>query len=292
MLPKEVIAKIRRLEIKTGRIVNELFGGQYESVFKGRGMEFDEVREYQPGDDIRSIDWNVTARMGHPYIKKFVEERELNIMLLVDASNSQRFGTFHQTKMEMAAELSGVLAYTAIKNNDRVGALLFTDKVEKFIPPAKGSSHLSRILRDVLYAHPESKGTDLNPPLEFINDVLKRKCIVFLISDFHTSGFERALSITNHRHDVIAFEIIDQGEQKLPPVGFIALEDFEENKSRLVWAGSKKVRQAFQLGSEKARMQRRDFFRRLGVDHIELFTDRSYVEPLLNFFRMRARRFR
>ncbi|NTV51422.1 MAG: DUF58 domain-containing protein [Candidatus Firestonebacteria bacterium] len=292
MLPKEVIAKIRRLEIKTGRIVNELFGGQYESVFKGRGMEFDEVREYQPGDDIRSIDWNVTARMGHPYIKKFVEERELNIMLLVDASNSQKFGTQKQTKMEMAAELSGVLAYTAIKNNDRVGALLFTDKVEKFIPPAKGSTHLSRILRDVLYAHPESKGTDLNPPLEFINDVLKRKCIVFLISDFHAQGYDRALAITNRRHDVIAFEIIDQGEQKLPPVGFIAMEDLESNKSRLVWAGSKNVREAFRLGYENSRVQKRSFFRRLGVDHIELYTDKSYVEPLLNFFRMRARRFR
>jgi uncharacterized protein (DUF58 family) len=292
MLPKEVIAKIRRLEIKTGRIVNELFGGQYESVFKGRGMEFDEVREYQPGDDIRSIDWNVTARMGHPYIKKFVEERELNIMLLVDASNSQKFGTKNQTKMEMAAELSGVLAYTAIKNNDRIGALLFTDKVEKFIPPAKGTSHLSRILRDVLYALPQGKGTDLNPPLEFINDVLKRKCIVFLISDFYAQGFERALAITNRRHDVIAFEIIDQGEQKLPPVGYIALEDLERKRSVLIKAGSSKIRENFRISSEKARIQKRDFFRRLGVDHIELFTDRSYVEPLLNFFRMRARRFR
>jgi uncharacterized protein (DUF58 family) len=292
MLPKEVIAKIRRLEIKTGRIVNELFGGQYESVFKGRGMEFDEVREYQPGDEIRSIDWNVTARMGHPYIKKFVEERELTIMLLVDASHSQNFGTKNQTKLEMAAELSAVLAYTVIKNNDKVGALLFTDKVEKFIPPSKGSSHLSRILRDVLYAHPEGKGTDLNPPLEFINQVLKRKCIIFLISDFNAQGYERALAITNQRHDVIAFEIIDQGEQKLPAVGYIAMEDLEKSRSRLVWAGSKNVREAFRIESEKTRVQRRDFFRRLGVDHIELFTDKSYVEPLLSFFRMRAKRFR
>jgi len=292
MLPKEVIAKIRRLEIKTGRIVNELFGGQYESVFKGRGMEFDEVREYQPGDEIRSIDWNVTARMGHPYIKKFVEERELTIMLLVDASHSQKFGTTTQTKLEMAAELSAVLAYSVVKNNDKVGALLFTDKVEKFIPPSKGTSHLSRILRDVLYAQPEGKGTDLNPPLEFINQVLKRRCIIFLISDFNAPDYERALSITNHRHDVIAFEIIDQGEQKLPAVGYIAMEDLEKHRSRLVWAGSKKIREAFRQGAEKARLQRRDFFRRLGVDHIELFTDKSYVEPLLGFFRMRAKRFR
>ena len=292
MLPKEVIAKIRRLEIKTGRIVNELFGGQYESVFKGRGMEFDEVREYQPGDDIRAIDWNVTARMGHPYIKKFVEERELNIMLLVDVSGSQKFGTNTQSKLEMAAELSGVLAYTAIKNNDRVGALLFTDKVKKFIPPAKGSTHLSRILRDVLFAHPDGKGTNLNPPLEFINDVLKRKCIVFLISDFHAQGYERALAVTNRRHDVIAFELKDAGEEKLPSLGFIALEDLEKNRSRLLWTGSVSAQAAFKKNVEERRTQRREFFRRQGVDHIELYTDRSYVEPLLSFFRMRAKRFR
>ncbi len=292
MLPKEVIAKIKRLEIKTGRIVNELFGGQYESVFKGRGMEFDEVREYQPGDDIRAIDWNVTARMGHPYIKKFVEERELNILLMVDASASQFFGTRNQTKLEMAAELSGVLAYTAIKNNDRVGALLFTDRVEKFIPPAKGTTHLSRILRDVLYAHPIGKGTDLNPPLEFINDVIKRKCIVFIISDFKANGFERALAVTNRRHDVIAFELKDAGEEKLPSVGFIAFEDLEKKKSHLIWAGSNAARASFQKNVAQMAKQKSEFFKRLGVDHIQLYTEKSYVEPLLSFFRMRAKRFR
>ena len=292
MLPKEIIAKIRRLEIRTGRIVNELFAGQYESVFKGRGMEFDEVREYLPGDDIRSIDWNVTARTGHPYVKKFVEERELTIMLLVDASASQGFGTRTQAKVDMAAELSGVLAYTAIKNNDRVGALLFTDRVEQFIPPAKGTTHLSRILRDVLYAKPAGRGTDLNPPLDFINEVLKRQCIVFVISDFYTDGYERALAVTNKRHDVIAFEVHDPAEVALPSVGYIALEDPERNRSRLVWAGSSSARQAFARANEQTRLERRDLFRRLGVDHIELSTDRSYVEPLLGFFRMRAARFR
>ncbi len=292
MLPKEIIAQIRRLEIRTGRIVNELFAGQYESVFKGRGMEFDEVREYLPGDDIRSIDWNVTARTGHPYVKKFVEERELTIMLLVDASGSQTFGTRGRSKLEMAAELSGVLAFTAIKNNDRVGALLFTDRVEKFIPPAKGTTHLSRILRDVLYAQPAGRGTDFNPALDFMNEVLKRRCIVFLISDFHADGYEHALGVTNRRHDVIAFEVRDPGEEALPPLGFLAAEDLEHDRSRLVWAGSEPARAAFRGASEAARAARRDLFRRLGVDHIELSTDRSYVQPLLDFFRMRARRFR
>jgi len=292
MLPKEIISKIRRLEIRTGRIVNELFAGQYESVFKGRGMEFDEVREYLPGDDIRSIDWNVTARAGHPYVKKFVEERELTIMLLVDASASQRFGTRSQSKADMAAELSGVLAYTAIKNNDRVGALLFTDRVEEYIPPAKGTMHLSRILRDVLCAKPQGHGTDLKPPLDFINEVLKRQCIVFLISDFYAENYERALAVTNKRHDVIAFELHDPGEGMLPAAGYMAVEDLEHGRSRLVWTGSAAARAAFAQANERTRLERRNSFRRLGVDHIELFTNRSYVEPLLSFFRMRAARFR
>ncbi len=292
MLPKEVMAKIRRLEIRTGRIVNELFAGQYESVFKGRGMEFEEVREYLPGDDIRSIDWNVTARTGRPHIKKFVEERELTILLLVDASGSQQFGTRAQTKMEMAAELSGVLAYTAIKNNDRVGALLFTDRVEKYIPPAKGTTHLSRILRDVLYAKPEGKGTDLNPPLDFINEVLKRRCIVFIISDFFAKNYERALAVTNRRHDVIAFEVRDPREERLPSLGYLALEDLERDTSRLVWTGTAAGQKALADLQARLRGKRQETFRKLGVDRIELFTDRPYVEPLLSFFRMRARRFR
>ncbi|MCK5218367.1 DUF58 domain-containing protein [bacterium] len=291
MLPKEIIAKIRRIEIRTGRLVNEIFAGQYESVFKGRGMEFDEVREYMPGDDIRSIDWNVTARTGHPFVKKFVEERELNIMLLVDASASQRFGTAFQTKAEMTAELSGVLAYTAIKNNDRVGALLFTDRVEEFIPPAKGTTHLSRILRDVLYAHPSGRGTDFNPALEYLNEVVKRRCIVFLISDFHASDYARALAVTSRRHDLIAIELHDPREMELPDVPCVVLEDLERGQSRLVLSGSRAVRAAFRKRVEQQQAERRAFFRRLNVDCIELQTNLSYVEPLMNFFRMRARRF-
>lgn len=292
MLPKDVIAKLRRLEIRTGRIVNEIFAGQYESVFKGRGMEFSEVREYFPGDDVRSIDWNVTARMGHPYVKKFVEERELTILLAVDASASTAFGTRSQAKADLAAELSGVLAYTAVKNHDRVGALLFTDRVEQYIPPATGSSHLSRILRDVLYARPQGRGTDLNPALDFLNEVLKRRAIVFLISDFYAPDHERALAVTNKRHDVIACEVHDPGEALLPPIGWLAVEDAEGERSRLVWAGSEAARRAFAAAATAEREQIRERFRRLGVDHIELSTDRSYVEPLLKFFRMRARRFR
>jgi uncharacterized protein (DUF58 family) len=291
MLPKEIIAKIRRIEIRTGRLVNELFGGQYESVFKGRGMEFDEVREYMPGDDVRSIDWNVTARTGHPFVKKFVEERELNIMLLMDASASQRFGTFAQTKAEMAAELAGVLAYTAIKNNDRIGALLFTDRVEKFIPPSKGSTHLSRILRDVLYSEPEGQHTDINPALEYLNKVIKRRCIVFLISDFHAPDFSRALGVTNRRHDVIALELRDPREEELPKVPYLALEGLEQATSRLVPAGSASVRLAYKKLMDERREQRHALLRRLNVDFIEFRTDRPYVDPLMNFFRMRAKRF-
>jgi uncharacterized protein (DUF58 family) len=291
MLPKEVIAKIRRLEIRTGRIVNEIFAGQYESVFKGRGMEFDEVREYFPGDDIRAIDWNVTARTGIPHIKKFTEERELNIMLLVDASASQRFGSHSQTKAEMTAEIAAVLSYTAIKNNDRVGALLFTDQVEEYIPPAKGSTHLSRILRDVLYAQPKGKGTDFNPALTYLNEVLKRRCVVFLISDFHAQGYDRALAVTNRRHDVIAIEIRDPREEGLPKVPYLALEDLEHGTSRLVPSGSAAVRKAYAKYVLDKREERRDLFRKIKVDGIELQTDRSYIEPLVKFFRMRAKRF-
>lgn len=291
MLPKEIIAKIRRLEIRTGRMVNEIFAGQYESVFKGRGMEFDEVREYFPGDDIRAIDWNVTARTGHPHIKKFVEERELNIMLLVDASASQRFGTRSQSKAEMTAELSGVLAYTAMRNNDRVGALLFTDRVEKFIPPDKGSQHWSRILRDVLYAQPLGKGTNFNPALEYLNEVLKRKCIVFLISDFYAPEYARALGITNRRHDVIAMVVRDPGEETLPKIPYVAWEDLETGERRLIHSGSQTVREAYRRAVERAGAERAQLLRRLNVDSVELRTDQSYVEPLLNFFRMRARRF-
>lgn len=291
MLPKEIIAKIRRLEIRTGRLVNEIFAGQYESVFKGRGMEFDEVREYLPGDDLRAIDWNVTARTGLPHIKKYVEERELNILLMVDLSASQRFGTQRQSKQELTAEIASVLAYTALKHNDRIGALLFTDRVEKYIPPGKGSTQLSRLLRELLYAEPRGIGTDFNPALQYVNDVIKRKSIVFLISDFLAKGYERALGITNRRHDVIALVLQDPGEAALPVVPYLAVEDLETGMSRLLPTGSAGVRRAYQKLRSQAEDERRDRLRRIAVDAIELDTSRSYVEPLLNFFRMRARRF-
>jgi uncharacterized protein (DUF58 family) len=291
MLPAEIIAKIRRLEIRTGRLVNEIFAGQYESVFKGRGMEFDEVREYLPGDDIRAIDWNVTARTGHPFIKKFVEERELNIMLLVDLSASQRFGTRGRVKADLTAELAGVLAYAAVKNNDRVGALLFGHRVEKFIPPGKGVTQLSRILRDILYTETTEPGTDLNPALEYLNDVMKRRSIVFLLSDFHAPDYSRALGVTNRRHDVIAVEIRDPGEAVLPAVPYLALQDLEQGASRLVPAGSAAFRRAYEKHRQQEDEARRSTWQRLGVDHIEVQTDRSYVAPLINFFRMRTRRF-
>jgi len=291
MLPKEIIAKIRRLEIRTGRLVNELFAGQYESIFKGRGMEFDEVREYLPGDDIRSIDWNVTARTGHPHIKKFVEERELNIMLMVDCSASQRFGSTQQSKADMVAEIAGVLAYTAIKNNDRIGAILFTDEVEKFIPPSKGTKHLSRILREILFFEPKGKKTNFNPALEYLNEIIKRRSIVFLISDFETRDYEKALGITNRRHDVIAIECRDPAEEQLPNVPFIEMEDLETGEARLVATGSRANREAYRQYHQKKREQRREAMKKIDVDMIELRTDQSYVEPLMKFFRMRAKRF-
>ncbi len=292
MLPKEIIAKIRRLEIRTGRLVNELFAGQYESVFKGRGMEFDEVREYFPGDDIRSIDWNVTARTGVPHIKKFVEERELNMMLLVDCSASQRFGTASQSKAEIVAELAGVLAYAAIRNNDRIGAILFTDQVETFVPPAKGSTHLSRILRELLYFNPQGRGTDFNPALEYLNDIIKRRSIVFLISDFQTSGYEKALGITNRRHDVIAMEVRDPAEDQLPAgIPFLEVEDLETGEARLIPTGQKACQKAYARYQQEARLKREEGLKKINVDRIDLRTDRSYVEPLLKFFRMRASRF-
>ncbi len=234
MIPKEILKKVKRIEIATRGVVNEIFSGEYHSVFKGRGMEFSEVREYQYGDDIRTIDWNVSARMDHLFVKVFEEERELTVMLLVDVSSSGNFGTASQMKGEIAAELCAVLAFSAIKNNDKVGLIIFSDKIEKFIPPRKGKQHVLRVIREILYFKPEDSQTNLNVALEFLIKVIRRRSIVFLVSDFMTEEYEKALQVTNKKHDVIAIDIIDPREVELPNIGFIELEDAETGETVLV----------------------------------------------------------
>ncbi|MDI6704298.1 MAG: DUF58 domain-containing protein [bacterium] len=292
MIPKDVLSQIRRIEIKARMLVDDIFSGQYESVFKGRGMEFAEVREYQPGDDIRTIDWNVTARFGRPFVKKFVEERELTVMLLIDASGSERFGTHKKLKSEIAAEVSSILAFSAIRNNDKVGMIIFTDQVEKFVIPKKGRNHILRIIREILYFKPSHRKTDINKGLEYLNEVLKRKAVVFLISDFKAKGYERALRITNKRHDVIAITITDPREMELPALGFLELEDLETGEFFLVDTKSEKFRKEFIKYNLEQERARRGLFQSMNLDNIHISTHKSYIEPLVEFFKDRARRFR
>ncbi len=290
MIPKEILKKVKRIEIATRGLVNDVFSGEYHSVFKGRGMEFAEVREYQIGDDIRNIDWNVTARSGHPYVKVFDEERELTVMLLVDVSSSGNFGTTSQMKGEVAAELCAVLAFSAIKNNDKVGLMIFSDKIEKFIPPRKGKQHVLRVIREILYFKPEDSRTDLNVALEYLSRVIKRKSIVFLISDFLTENYEKSLQVANKKHDIIAIDIIDPREVEMPSVGLLELEDAETGETVMVDTSNPAIRGSFYSQSKEERETREKFFKSIGVDNITINTDRSYVEPITKFFRMRARR--
>jgi len=290
MIPKEILAQVRRIQIVSGKLVNDLFAGEYHSVFKGRGMEFDEVREYQAGDDVRAIDWNVTARMGHPYLKSFVEERELTVMLLVDASSSGRFGTTTKLKKEVAAEFCAVLAFSAIRNHDKVGLILFTDRVEKFVPPKKGKRHVLRVIRELLYFEPESRKTDLRVALELLNQVTHRRTVTFLVSDFLTEGFERDLRISARRHDLIAVPLGDPREATMPPIGLVELEDAETGERVVVDTGSRAFRESFAAASESARAGRRNLFRSIGVDLIEVDTARPYLQSLHRFFRDRERR--
>ena len=290
MIPKEILKKVKRIEIATRGLVNEVFSGEYHSVFKGRGMEFAEVREYQLGDDIRNIDWNVTARVGHPYIKVFDEERELTVMLLVDVSSSGNFGTTNQMKGEVAAELCAVLAFSAIKNNDKVGLIIFSDKIEKFIPPRKGKQHVLRVIREILFFKPEESKTDLNVSLEYLSRVIKRRSIVFLVSDFLTEDYEKSLQVANKKHDIIAINILDPREIEMPSVGFIELEDAETGETVIVDTSNSSIRSSFYSQSKEERDKREKFFKSIGVDNINIHTDQSYVEPITRFFRMRAKR--
>ncbi len=292
MIPKEIFQKIKRIEIRTSRLVNDIFAGQYTSVFKGRGMEFDEVREYQPGDDVRTIDWNVTARFGRPFIKKFVEERELTVMLLVDVSGSEYFGSQEKLKSEIAAEIGAVLAFSALRNNDKVGMIIFTDQVEKFVIPKKGRQHTLRIIREILYFQPKSRKTNIAAALEFLNDVCKRKAVVFLISDFRNHGFTHDLRVSNQHHDLVGISINDPREEQFPNAGFIQLADNETGETYLVDSRNKDFRQKFADYNQEQNNQREKMFRSINLDHIEIKTDQSYIEPLIKFFRLRERRLR
>ena len=290
MIPKEVIRKIRRIQITTSRKVTDVFAGKYQSVFKGAGMEFDEVRNYNPGDEIRSIDWNVTARMGHPFVKKFVEERELTIMILLDVSMSKKYGTIGNLKSEIAAEICSVIAFSATQNNDKVGMITFTDKVERFIPPRKGLRHVLRVIREGLYNAPEGTGTDIKKVLEHLNRVSTRRTITFLVSDFMDTGYAKTLAIINKRHDVIAVTLTDPSEIKLPSAGIVRLKDAESGKEFDVDTSSSETEKIYSASSSKFIRERSDIFKEAGVDNIDIRTDRSYVEPLIRFFRKRRKR--
>ena len=291
MLTRELLQKVRRIEIKTRRLVNEIFSGQYGSVFRGLGMEFAEVREYVPGDDVRTIDWNVTARMNHPYIKKFVAEREMTVMLMVDMSASLRFGTAAQWKSDLAAEVAAVLGFSAIRNNDKVGLCLFTDRVEQFLRPQKGRTHTLRLVREVLSFVPRHTTTNLDEALRYLNRVLKRKTVVFLLSDFYQVN-ERLLAITHKRHDLIALQTIDPREKTLPAGGLLSLVDAETGREHIVDTAALRTRQAYGQQTTARQTELKSLFLRHGIDHIELGTDRSFVQPLMAFFQSRVKRFR
>jgi uncharacterized protein (DUF58 family) len=288
--PREVLRRVRRLEIRTRRLVEESMAGSYHSVFRGRGMEFAEVREYEAGDDVRTVDWNVSARMGHPFVKKFTEERELTVVLAVDVSGSERFGTGGPTKADLAAEISALLAFSAIRNNDRVGLLLFTDRVETFVPPRKGREHALRVLRDLLALETKGTGTDIALALEVLRRAVPKRAVVFLVSDFQDAEFEKTLRVVSRKHDVVAIAVSDPREDTLPPVGLIAVEDPETGARSVVDASSPRVRAAYAEAAGKARRELRETTRRTGVDLLEISTQSPYEAPLLRFFHERARR--
>jgi len=290
MIPQEVMQQIRRIQIRTSHVVNDILAGQYESVFKGQGMEFKEVREYVPGDDVRMIDWHVTARTSVPHVKLLVEERELTVMLIVDASGSGRFGSVARFKNELAAELCAVLAFSAIKNNDKVGLIIFTDEVELYVPPSKGRQHVLRVIREVLFFEPKGTGTDIPGALHFLNGVTKRRAVAFLVSDFMADDYEVPLRIANRRHDMIAVAVTDPREEILPDVGLVSVRDAETGREFLADSGDSQVRKAYAQAARHRAQVRDQIFQRTRVDAIHVRTDRSYVEEIYRFFRMRERR--
>jgi uncharacterized protein (DUF58 family) len=295
---REILKKVRQIEIRTRRLVDSSMGGEYHSVFKGRGMDFDEVREYVAGDEVRTIDWNVTARSGRPFVKKFTEERELTILLLVDVSASGNFGSASQSKREMAAELAGVLAFSAIRNSDKVGLVLFSDQIEQYIPPKKGRRHVLRVVREILYFQPRHRGTDIVQALDFTNRVTRRRAVTFLISDFQTSEdqaralatLQQAIRLTHTRHDLVAMHIQDRREQELPDVGLLAIEDAETGEMLELSTSNPKVRARFTELSRRHIEALRRMLNSEGIDTLELETGESYVPPLMQFFKTRERR--
>ena len=287
MLPREIIKKIRRIEIHTRHIVNELLAGQWNSAFKGRGIEFEEVRPYQIGDDVRAIDWNVTARTGRPFVKLFREEREMAVMLLVDQSASQSLGTHLQTKRELVTELSATIAFSAIKSNDKVGLTLFTDGIEKFVPARKGTRHVLRIIRELLYCEPIGQGTSLRKALEHLNRTASRRTVVFVVSDFQDAGYERALKIARRKHDVIPIVVADQREFTMPRVGLVRLRDAESGKMIAFDTFSRANRKAYEELKRRQAAERDELFRKLQLDPIHIYTGEDFVEPLKRFFHRR-----
>ena len=290
MSTSKLLKKVRQIEIKTRGLSNHIFAGEYHTAFKGRGMAFSEVRDYQSGDDIRSIDWNVTARYNSPFIKVFEEEREMTVMLLIDVSASGNFGTKEQFKRELATEIAAILAFSAIKNNDKVGVIFFTDKVEQFIPPKKGKSHILRIIREVLAFQPTGKGTDISDALEYFNSVIKKRSICFVLSDFMSDSFEKPLKIASKKHDLVALKIHDKREDSLPNIGLVPMQDAETEKMIFVDTSSKKIRDNFAKNRLQATEKLRKLLPASGVDLIDITTGKDYVKPLINFFKTRGSR--
>jgi uncharacterized protein (DUF58 family) len=291
MIPEELARKIRILQITTRKVVNDVLAGEYGSVFKGRGMEFDEVREYMPGDDVRTIDWNVTARTGRPHVKRFVEERELTVIFLVDLSASGAFGSVRKLKNEVAAEFCALLSFSAVKNNDKVGLVVFTDQVEMFIPPKKGTTHVLRVIRELLNFKPRQAKTDIVGALDYLGKVTTKRAVIFLVSDFQAEEFEKQMRIISKRHDLIAVTVIDPREVRLPNVGLLELEDSETGEVVLIDTGSATVRKRYErLGRERAE-RFRELFASMDVDQIEVMTHRDYIPKLVYFFRTRERRY-
>lgn len=290
MIPKDLVKKLRKIEIFTSRLANDQLAGSYHSVFKGRGMTFAEVRQYQPGDDVRFIDWNVSARMNDAYVKVFTEEREMTVMLLVDLSASEKFGSVGRPKIEAVAEVAALLAFSAIKNNDRVGLVLFTDRIERFVPPKKGRGHVMRVVTEILNAQPEGEGTDVRKALDLLGSLSKRRSVAFCISDFIDDGFEKALRVASKRHDLIPVQVVDPREEELPDVGIALVEDLETGELVEVDTSDPRVRDAFARSVHTQRARREQLFRRLRVDHVTVKTDGDYVRPIADLFRRRQKR--
>jgi len=286
----ELLKKVRKIEIKTKGLSNHIFSGEYHTAFKGKGMAFSEVREYQPGDDVRSIDWNVTARYNSPFVKVFEEEREMTVILLIDVSGSSDFGTQTQLKREVATEIAAVLSFSAINNNDKIGVLFFSDKIEKFIPPKKGKSHILRIIRELITFESESKKTNIEVALKYFNNVIKKRAVCFILSDFMDTNFDKSLKITRNKHDIIALRIHDQREETLPNVGLIKVEDAESGQTRWMDSSNKQVRTNYNNNYREFEKELKQTLQSSGVDHIDIKTGKDYIKPLMSFFKNRGKR--